>query len=174
MGREESRGAPAATTLDEGYSMSLGDQLPPPSSIQLIAEQEDAAADLKYQQYQAYMRRSKRLQHGLVLAAATFICIIIAVLPSSFFNGLSAMEEIILFGMVAIMLAFAFGQYFFSRHHSYFYRRTHNSCIHCGYSLRGSPERCPECGTSAPRVISMPTPAESAAIQHLQYPQDRR
>ena len=43
-------------------------------------------------------------------------------------------------------------------HHRARHRLNHRLCPVCGYDLRASPERCPECGAEA-----MPEPAEGAA-----------
>jgi uncharacterized paraquat-inducible protein A len=41
------------------------------------------------------------------------------------------------------------------------YREKHGLCLRCGYDLRATPERCPECGTAIAKV-SPPTP-----VNHL-------
>jgi len=33
-------------------------------------------------------------------------------------------------------------------------RQTHGHCSHCGYDLRASPHRCPECGQATPTIHS--------------------
>ncbi|HVS71898.1 MAG TPA: hypothetical protein VHQ47_11640, partial [Phycisphaerae bacterium] len=43
------------------------------------------------------------------------------------------------------------------------YRLRHGLCLKCGYDLRSSPEKCPECGAipppRAPTAAIVPTPA---------------
>jgi hypothetical protein len=44
-------------------------------------------------------------------------------------------------------------------------RRLAGLCQHCGYDLRASPERCPECGATAARGMGN-LPMQPAAKQH--------
>jgi hypothetical protein len=38
-------------------------------------------------------------------------------------------------------------------------RRKLGHCLQCGYDLRSSKEKCPECGTAIPAIAASPTPA---------------
>ncbi len=49
--------------------------------------------------------------------------------------------------LFAILPAWRFGGWKRRRRR---YRLEHGLCVHCGYDLRGTPERCPECGMAAP------------------------
>ncbi len=52
------------------------------------------------------------------------------------------------FGFVVV-----FGHFELKRRH---YRDQHGMCIHCGFDLRGSSERCPECGSVFEEKVKQP------------------
>ncbi len=73
-------------------------------------------------------------------------------------RGLSGLDEWSIFFpdwflvlLLAIFPAWRFGGWKRRRWRN---RLAHGLCVTCGYDLRGSPERCPECG--APAAITTP------------------
>jgi hypothetical protein len=58
--------------------------------------------------------------------------------------------EISIRDWILVLIAFAFPVLymlvFSHKCHRFFRRFTHGLCVHCGYDLRASTERCPECG----------------------------
>ncbi len=88
----------------------------------------------------------------LLWASVGVLFTFLAVLLPKFSKQLSAGQELVIaFGLAAILIAAgmlrATGR-FPSRGELAERRRQKGQCAHCGYDLRGSPERCPECGTS--------------------------
>ena len=59
-----------------------------------------------------------------------------------------------------VLIALAFPAWWFSferRRRVRIARRVAGLCVNCGYDLRASPERCPECGAVPATRISVPT-----------------
>ena len=52
--------------------------------------------------------------------------------------------------LAAIAVAIARGRWFYKRTMS---RPDVNVCLHCGYDLRASINRCPECGNEIPLIL---------------------
>lgn len=83
----------------------------------------------------------------LLLASATFV--LMALLPEGVARHLPlGTGNLIVIGAVAIGLIAAYlrSRYQLNRDLNRWERKNRGYCIHCGYDLRATPKRCPECG----------------------------
>jgi hypothetical protein len=53
-------------------------------------------------------------------------------------------------------------------------RRAAGQCFRCGYDLRATPERCPECGTSYVKQVAVAVPRNARLITTFHRPDPRK
>jgi predicted Zn-ribbon and HTH transcriptional regulator len=76
-----------------------------------------------------------------VIVAAYVICpVAIVVMRDDPFAGL---------GLIVVITSAVAAQVYHDRRRAarHWYRLTHRLCTNCGYDIRATPSRCPECGT---------------------------
>jgi predicted Zn-ribbon and HTH transcriptional regulator len=91
------------------------------------------------------------------ISLAWIFLVLLVLITSAHMNEVNAVSRVVGFFLPGSLLVLVLLSLTTIRKRRQKLRRLHGLCLSCGYDLRASPDRCPECGTPTTRPHPRPS-----------------